>query len=253
VTTLTTETGPFTCRCLKPITREAPANGWRDEDGDQWCPDGEQHAPAVGTDPTGEPMTMTVVNVKAVLAAAVEWLYDTDQPDGAIMSHHGAGPRRFGDRTYAATPTGAQGLPVIVIEVADRYLDSGKWRGLDGEFDKADFTSGGRPRANPTAPVPVAAEILAAVAILEDLGVQVRETWNGAPWNTSGSIGLSRPARPSLVAAVTRYRAGCAEHGGVFCSCSWYADGNRLIVGPAWPANGEDRAEAATAAGTDAR
>ena len=59
MTALATEAGPFTCRCLKPITREAPANGWRDEDGDQHCPDGEQHAPAVETDPTGEPMTMT--------------------------------------------------------------------------------------------------------------------------------------------------------------------------------------------------
>jgi hypothetical protein len=50
MTTLTTEAGPFTCRCLKPITREAPANGWRDEDGDQYCHNGEQHAPATEAD-----------------------------------------------------------------------------------------------------------------------------------------------------------------------------------------------------------
>jgi hypothetical protein len=68
MTTLTTEAGPFTCRCLKPITREAPANGWRDEDGDQHCPDGEQHAPAVETDPR-EVLIVTDADSEPVAAA----------------------------------------------------------------------------------------------------------------------------------------------------------------------------------------
>ena len=51
MTALTTEAGPFTRGgCQQPITREAPANGWRGEGGDQHCPNGEQHAPVTEAD-----------------------------------------------------------------------------------------------------------------------------------------------------------------------------------------------------------
>lgn len=177
-------------------------------------------------------------DVKAVLATAVERLYDTDQPDGAIMTHHGPGGTSLGDRSYSVTPTGALNLPVIVVSVADWHLGQGRWHGFEGDYDSDRYSGWREPDQNEPC-----AEILGVASMLAEMGAEVRETWNGAAHSTSGSIGLAAPARPSLLAAVARYCAHCPAHNSVFCgraeACTWLADGWRLVVPPAWPVTEE--------------
>ena len=180
-----------------------------------------------------------MADVKTVLAAAMAWLYDTDQPGGAIMQHHGPGGFRLGDRYYDLTPTGAENLPVISVTVAGAEFKPGCWRGFGGEYSDSFHAKSVLVPRGPCE------EFLGVVSLAAELGAEVRETWNGAISHTSGSIGLAAPARPSLVAAMSRYQAGCPVHGTVFCgwqgstdeerACTWYADGRRLVVPPAWP------------------
>ncbi|MER7707174.1 hypothetical protein ABTX81_30275 [Kitasatospora sp. NPDC097605] len=148
-----------------------------------------------------------------LLTAGLAWLYDTEQPDGAILQHHGAHLGTHGNRRYSVTPTGAVDLPVLVVDIADPDFD----------FQRQ------APR-NVLAP----GELAVLAAALTRLGAEVRTTWNGT--GITGSVGLRRPAHPTLVAAVDRYRARCPTHHSVFCgreqACTWYATGNALITRP---------------------
>lgn len=150
----------------------------------------------------------------AVLAAGLEWLYSTGQPDGAVLQHHGT-TLQGGDRYYQFCPQSAFQRPVVVVHVA-----------------APEWSEGVRDRVllNPLAPN----ELADLAAAVELLGFEVATAWNGHP-GPDGSIGLRRPAHPSLLAALARYRTGCPEHPreGVFCSCGWYAAGNKLLVTPA--------------------
>ncbi|MEH0657699.1 hypothetical protein QA860_08130 [Streptomyces stelliscabiei] len=87
--------------------------------------------------------------------------------------------------------------------------------------------------ANPLEP----GELEALAAELERRGFSVEGTWNGHP-GTTGSVGLVRPAHPTLVAAVDRYRAGCLEHPNrsVFCDCETWRAGFTRVVQPPRPA-----------------
>lgn len=184
-----------------------------------------------------------VADVKAVLAAAVAWLYDQEQPEGAVAHHLGPAGFRLGDRVYEVIAAGADGGPVIVVRVAGCDLAPGEWRGFEGEYSHRSY--GGWTEPFPDGPC---AEVLAVVEAVAGLGAEVKGTWNGAPHCTSGSIGLAARARPSLLAALARYHAGCPAHGSVFCGpgshreadrdCTWYTDGTRLLVSPAWPSEG---------------
>lgn len=150
----------------------------------------------------------------AVLAAGLGWLYDTGQPEGAVLQHHGT-TLQAGGRHYQFCPQGAYQRPVIVVHVT-----------------KPEWAPGAR---GPVLLNPLAANEMADLAAaVEALGFEVATTWNGHPGPT-GSIGLKRPAHPSLLAALARYRTGCPEHPRehVFCRCGWYAAGNTLLVKPA--------------------
>ena len=151
-----------------------------------------------------------------VLAAGVEWLYRTVQPDAAIQQHHGATIGYAATRYYGFCPVGALNLPVISVNATG-------WRWGAGNSIIGALTD---------------AEMTATATALESLGVRIREQWNGDGCVT-GSFGLTEPAHPSLLAAVANYRAHCPVHKSPFCgraqNCTWYADGNRLIVGPERP------------------
>lgn len=142
------------------------------------------------------------------LAAGIEWLYRTVQPDGAIIQHHGTGISGAFGRYYGFCPEGAHALPVITVQTADSVS------------------------------LLAAGEMAANAEVIKTLGVGVREQWNGDGC-ISGSFGLIEPAHPSLLAAVARYRAHCPEHESPFCSsdgCDWFSRGSRLIAGPCRPA-----------------
>jgi hypothetical protein len=160
-------------------------------------------------------VTGTVSEVAALQDAVdvgLAWLYATVQPDTAILQHHGVPVAAVGDRRLSFCPAGVNRLPVVVVDVI----------GVTYIGDSL------RPQN------PLAAGELEALADLLGRSVPVATTWNGHPAAT-GSIGLARPAHPSLVAAVARYHARCPQHDSVFCSrtgCSWYRDGNRTVIYP---------------------
>lgn len=139
-----------------------------------------------------------------VLEAALRWFYETEQPADAVISHHGLSfPPLTGNRTVRLVPTGREGLPTIFIDVTNvRYAR----------------VRGEEVTANPLDP----GEINRVVRLLTKLGAQVTATWHGGGGRVSGSISLARPAHPTLLKAVNRYRAGCPEHNrDVFCPCGW--------------------------------
>jgi hypothetical protein len=147
---------------------------------------------------------------RRAVAAGLAWLFDTAQPAGAIVTHHGA-TLVAGDRRYCFVPRGYAGHAVVVVEVAKLNFD-------------------GRLRRHTAVLEPD--ELAVLDGLLTEMGHEVVDTWNGHPGIT-GSVALARPVEPSLLAAVDRYRAGCPDHGGsVFCACGWYAAGNRLLVHP---------------------
>ncbi|MHA4776037.1 hypothetical protein L1085_016195 [Streptomyces sp. MSC1_001] len=153
------------------------------------------------------------IPISAALTAGLHWLYETEQPDDAWMQHHGQQIRITGNRYLTFTPTGADNLPVIAINVSRP-----KWT-----KDPRGYLVPG----NPIAPD----ELPRLAAELEHRGFTVRSTWNGFPADT-GSVGLARPAHPSQVAAVERYRAGCQAHPArsVFCECdAWHAGFVRAV------------------------
>jgi hypothetical protein len=152
--------------------------------------------------------------IRDVLTTGLRWLYDTGQPDGAILQHHGSTlPFGEANRWFGFVPAGAANLPVVHINVG-----------------KVEWTDEGP--INPLEP----GELEALADEITALGFEVSHTWNGHPAVT-GSVGLKRAAHPTLLAAVNQYLAGCLEHpkygrGDVFCDCGWYGRGNALVVQP---------------------
>lgn len=151
----------------------------------------------------------------AILDSGLAWLYDTEQPDSAHHQHHGvtlALPDE--NRLYGFCPTGDENLPVVWVEVA-----------------KPELQPYGPP-LNPLAPD----ELFDLAQELERRSYTVRTTWNGHP-GTGGSVGLARPAHPTLIAAVECYRRGCTAHPdrSVFCDCEAWRAGFRRIVPPVRP------------------
>lgn len=149
-------------------------------------------------------MTMNE-NRRLVIAAGLAWLFDTTQPDGAIVSHHGV-TVGVGDRRYRFIPRGAEDRPVVVV-------DAVAVAGQDVAVLEPD-------------------ELTELTGVLAELGHEVVDRWNGHPAGT-GSLALAGAVQPSLLAALDRYHAGCPDHGGsVFCDCGWFRAGYRLLVMP---------------------
>ncbi|WP_328721779.1 hypothetical protein OHT52_21310 [Streptomyces sp. NBC_00247] len=153
----------------------------------------------------------------SILSAGLRWLYTTEQPEGALVSHRGE--TLIGDdRTYRFVPQGAAQLPVVVASVRCPQHR----RDAIGDLVPAN-------------PLDVN-EVYAVLTDLAMLGTTVAATWNGYP-SHSVSLGLVAPAHPSLLAALERDRAGCPDHAGqLLCNwdgCPWYGAGHALLVRPA--------------------
>ncbi|MBO0885210.1 MAG: hypothetical protein J2P17_33755 [Mycobacterium sp.] len=161
--------------------------------------------------------TNTGIQQRAVvptLVAGLRWLFDTEQPAGAVLQHHGLSLPGVANRRFNFCPAGWEGHAIVTVDVVDA-----EWK----------FTSRHEIPTNSLRP----GELDDLTVLLNELGVDVLHTWNGHPGIT-GSLALGRPAHPSLLAAVNRYLAGCLTHPdqGVFCKCGWYAKGYNLAVLP---------------------
>lgn len=166
----------------------------------------------------------------ALLAAAFEWLYDTPQPEGALMQHLGIDIHRDPVRRVTVVPQGFGGLPVLVVNVTHPEMR---------------VTRAGRELVNPLDRTEREWWTGYADVMGRRWDSKVSLWWNwvtvaGTPGIT-GSLQLSRAASPSLLAAVARYMAGCREHpwtsassgaSGVFCRCGWFDRGHDLVVRP---------------------
>lgn len=166
-------------------------------------------------------MTTTPDTLATVLDTGLGWLYDTVQPDDAHATHHGIVLRLpDANRIYGFYPESTLKRPVVVADVAKvEWIDNG-------------------PNRLKTPANPIEPDELKALAVeLERRGFLVQDAWNGHPGIT-GSVGLDRPAHPTLLAAVDRYRAGCLEHPdrSVFCDCDAWNAGFRRVVQPPRPA-----------------
>lgn len=154
-----------------------------------------------------------------VLRAGTYWLYQQAQPKDAAVSHHGV-QMDTEHRRVSFVPRGHHRAPVIVVNVKNQRWTRGSWAG-ESELE------------NPLA----AGEITALYDWVRDvLGLPVTGTWGGQ--YESGSIGLARPAHPTLLDALARYRAGCPRtdeghrHGDVFCRCGWYLPMYEKLIKP---------------------
>jgi hypothetical protein len=168
--------------------------------------------------------------VVETLRTGLRWLYETEQLDGALLTHHGESLPAIAavNRQFEFVPQAWNSYPVIVVAVVDvRQVQRGP-----------DMVPGNPIRKT---------ELTELAQALTDLGQHVVETWNGHP-GTSGSLALRGPAQPTLLAAVARYRAGCPDHPEkrVFCGCGWFQRGYSRVVRPE---AGRARGMATTAAG----
>jgi hypothetical protein len=138
------------------------------------------------------------------MAMGFHWLFVTEQPEGALIQHHGWSLRAE-EYQLGFVPQAWEGHVVIVLDLGDNQfrdedgqrLPPGKFRGLSSR------------------------EISRARRAIQKLGGDIISEWNGEGC-ASGSFALSNLPQASLVAAVDRYRRGCREcnpdHGNVFCS-----------------------------------
>lgn len=139
-----------------------------------------------------------------VLLLGLRWLYDTEQPDSAIVRFDGQAAVSAGGRTLRFIPHGRMGFATIAVENSD-------------------------PTAH-AEPLP-AGEVTALAEVLDELDVPVQHTWTEFP-GARGYLALRRPAHPTLCAAVARYEQGCPTHRQLhWCTCGWYAAGDRALIG----------------------
>lgn len=156
------------------------------------------------------------------LRAGLGWLYDTAQPDDAVLHHLGVTAPTVGARQLRFCPTQAVGGSLATVSID---VPSECWQHNDPS-DPQRITS-----------VLAPAELLELATALTAAGYRVKSTWNGHPYVT-GSVGLDDPPHPTLADAVGRYHAGCPEHpaASVFCTCPGWDAAHGRIVPPAWPA-----------------
>ncbi len=149
---------------------------------------------------------------EATLLAGLRWLHDTEQPEGAILQHHGVVLEGVGNRRFGFIPSGRADRAIVTVDVAHLTWEVKTFR-ITNPLRRTELTE--------------------LTAQLATLSAEVVGTWNGHPAPT-GSLALARPAHPTLLAAVARYHAGCPTHSAktVLCDCDWYTTGNALIVAP---------------------
>ena len=159
------------------------------------------------TTSTPTPTSKSDTDVSAhlpVLLLGLRWLYDTEQPDTAIVRCDGQAAASAGGRTLRFIPRGRVGFATIAIESTAPAV-----------------------KAEPLQ----AGELAALAELLDELDVAVQHTWTEFP-GISGYLALRRPAHPTLGAAVARYEQGCPTHRQLhWCTCGWYTAGANALIG----------------------
>lgn len=64
------------------------------------------------------PVADDLEKLRPTLEAGLAWLYDIEQPEDALLQHHGVALPAVGNRWLKFCPQGWAGRPVIVIDVA---------------------------------------------------------------------------------------------------------------------------------------
>jgi hypothetical protein len=156
---------------------------------------------------------------RAALGAGLNWLYNTVQPDTAIVEHCGARLPVAANRALRFLPVTNAGRPLVVLGVGVR-------RGSGTLIGPAELLDD--------------AEVLDVVAELDAHRIL---TGGHRNHQLTATIPLARPAHESLLAAVARYAAGCPHHRTQVCEapvsahgqgCPWHANGHRMAI---WPKN----------------
>lgn len=150
---------------------------------------------------------MSCPTLEEGLERGLAWLFTTEHPEGATVSHLGASLLCDGNRRLGFCPAGSQGRPTITLEVAHPQPRR-------------------TPRWGEVSHVPLAPDELDRLsALLAARGYEEDHRWNGFP-ATTGSVAVAQELHPSMRAALERYRAGCrVHHGSVFCGCATWAAG----------------------------
>ena len=159
--------------------------------------------------PRGDTETRRVSDAAQIrlISDAFAWL-GMEQPESAILSHHGISCVRLIERFHVRfTPIGAGERPVFIFEVNHPLYLS--------DHLVNPFTHG---------------DIFAVVKLLELAGVQIFDCWNGEGFS-SASFSSRQFCGVSLRAAVNRYHHGCLVHpkDGVFCECDWLTNGYKAL------------------------
>ncbi|MGH3556011.1 MAG: hypothetical protein ACRDTK_00560 [Mycobacterium sp.] len=169
------------------------------------------------------------IDIDRVLRAGLDWLYNTVQPDTAIIDPRNT-TTAAGHRVINFMPLGWASKASVIVEVAHVAWGLG-------------------PGAGPLNPMPPA-ELDQLATHVTASGTEVDEV-RCAPRPLVGTITLTRDAHPTLRAAVARFNAGCPIHRSRRCwraqhhggrDCSWYNDGQRGVI---WPFTAAAAAEPA--------
>lgn len=153
--------------------------------------------------------------LQEALVVGLRWLHTTAQPPRALL-RHGIALETTTNRTLRFCPAGPGGRPVITVDIT-RY----DWRHDGTQLVPTE-------RIGPT-------ELAQLSRLIRRLGGDVSRTQDGYP-NTTGTLLLRHRAHPTLLAAVKRYRDGCAAHRdrGTSCSCGWYEHGTAQLIHPTY-------------------
>lgn len=150
--------------------------------------------------------------VAPTLEAGHRWLFDTVQPDGALMRPAGVTAPVIAGRRFTFVPAAEPRSTAAIVVRPDQSGTTGAVKKLRDP------------------------DLEALAAHITDLG-----TAAGVVWSLSKSIAMirtMRKAHPSLVAAVTRYQSGCPVHQGSSCGvpgarpCAWITAGFQQLILP---------------------
>lgn len=171
------------------------------------------HRPRPFSDPYDQP---TLTEMRKIMRAILVWLYQVEQPAGAMLSHHGASFTATKHRRITLLARVSDGHPSVHIE-AKQAVRVG--------------TYGVR---NPLGPD----ELDQWKQVAAEFGFTPHTSWNGHP-TAGGSFCLHEPPHPSLLAALELHAQGCTnpEHidsgkGGALCPCGWWRPGAVLLKNP---------------------
>lgn len=164
----------------------------------------------------------TECSTAELLKLGLRWLYDTVQPDHAVIDCRAASVLLAPvNRVIRLVPLGWAQKPGIVVEVADVHWGLGTGRPLN-PLSSSEINC-------------LAGELERLDADIDDIRCPIT--------GLTGTIALLRPAHPTLRAAVQRFGAGCPRHHSRICgrpldrggrNCRWAVDGHR---GVRWPFN----------------